>query len=158
MIENIIPYLEAQTNQILARLTSNQLHVKFETQKANKTSDKVTETLDINISDSQGTRAYETYSGGEAFRINFAIRLALSKLLAQRAGTSLQLLVIDEGFGTQDQEGCERLIAAINTIAADFQCILTITHMQQFKEAFQTHIEVRKTKEGSQLRLSSLSS
>jgi exonuclease SbcC len=158
MIENIIPYLEAQTNQILARLTSNQLHVKFETQKANKTSDKVNETLDINISDSQGTRPYETYSGGEAFRINFAIRLALSKLLAQRAGTSLQLLVIDEGFGTQDQEGCERLIAAINAIAADFECILTVTHMQQFKEAFQTHIEVRKTKEGSQLRLSSLSS
>lgn len=155
MIENILPYLEAQSNHILARLTGNQLHVKFNTQKQRKTSSKLTETLEIIIADSQGTRPYETYSGGEAFRINFAVRLALSKLLAQRAGTSLQLLVIDEGFGTQDQEGCERLIAAINAIASDFECILTVTHMQQFKEAFQTHIEVSKTDQGSQLSLSS---
>ncbi|ELS00020.1 AAA family ATPase [Gloeocapsa sp. PCC 73106] len=155
MIENILPYLEAQSNHILARLTGNQLHVSFVAQKQNKTSDKTTETLEIIIADSQGTRPYETYSGGEAFRINFAVRLALSKLLAQRAGTSLQLLVIDEGFGTQDQDGCGRLIAAINAIAEDFACILTVTHMQQFKEAFQTHIEVRKTSQGSQLSLSS---
>ncbi|TVQ42451.1 MAG: ATP-binding cassette family protein [Gloeocapsa sp. DLM2.Bin57] len=155
MIENIIPYLEAQTNQILAKLTSNQLHVEFVTQKTNRTSDKINETLDINIHDSRGKRPYETYSGGEAFRINFAIRLALSKLLTQRSGTSLQLLVIDEGFGTQDQDGCDRLIAAINAIASEFACILTVTHMQQFKEAFQNHIEVYKTSEGSRLSLSS---
>ena len=64
------------------------------------------------------------------------------------------MLIIDEGFGTQDSEGCERLIAAINAIASDFSCILTVTHMQQFKEAFQTRIEVYKTNNGSQLKLS----
>jgi len=58
--------------------------------------------------------------------INFAI-LALARLLAQRAGAALQLLIVDEGFGTQDQEGCDRLIAAINAIATDFACILTVT-------------------------------
>lgn len=92
--------------------------------------------------------------GGEAFRINFSIRLALARLLAQRAGTSLQMLIVDEGFGTQDAEGCDRLIAAINAIASDFSCILTVTHMPQFKEAFQTRIEVQKTQLGSQLSLS----
>jgi DNA repair protein SbcC/Rad50 len=48
-------------------------------------------------------------------------------------------------------EGCERLIAAINAIAADFACILTVTHMPSLKEAFQTRIEVTKTESGSQL-------
>jgi exonuclease SbcC len=74
--------------------------------------------------------------------------------LAQRAGAALQLLIIDEGFGTQDREGCDRLIAAINAIAADFACILTVTHMPYFKEAFQARIEVSKTQNGSQLSLS----
>ena len=158
MIENILPQLEAETNQILARLTGNQFHVQFLTQKPSKSSSKkntkLIDTLEIAIADVNGTRAYETYSGGEAFRINFSIRLALARLLAQRSGTSLQMLIVDEGFGTQDAEGCDRLIAAINAIAPDFACILAVTHIPQFKEAFATRIEVSKTKDGSQLLLS----
>ncbi|MEL6928991.1 MAG: exonuclease subunit SbcC [Cyanobacteria bacterium J06600_6] len=157
-IENILPQLEAETNQILARLTGNQFHVQFLTQKATKgTSKKKTkliDTLDIVIADAGGTRPYETYSGGEAFRINFSVRLALAKLLAQRSGTSLQMLIVDEGFGTQDAEGCNRLVGAINAIASDFACILTVTHMPQFKEAFQTRIEVYKEEKGSRIQVS----
>ncbi|WP_293342747.1 SbcC/MukB-like Walker B domain-containing protein [Microcoleus sp. CAWBG58] len=156
MIENVLPQLEAETNQILSRLSANQLHVQFITQRAaaSKKATKLIDTLDILIADARGTRPYETYSGGEAFRINFAIRLALARLLSQRAGTALQMLIIDEGFGTQDAEGCDRLIAAINAIASDFACILTVTHMPHLKEAFQARIEVNKTTRGSSLTLS----
>ncbi|MEG4417713.1 AAA family ATPase [Microcoleus sp. LAD1_D5] len=156
MIENVLPQLEAETNQILSRLSANQLHVQFITQRAaaSKKATKLIDTLDILIADARGTRAYETYSGGEAFRINFAIRLALARLLSQRAGTALQMLIIDEGFGTQDAEGCDRLIAAINAIASDFACILTVTHMPHLKEAFQARIEVSKTSQGSCISLS----
>jgi DNA repair protein SbcC/Rad50 len=162
VIENVLPQLEAESNQILSKLSNNQFHVQFITQKATKGSRvkkasvktaKYIDTLDIAIGDASGTRSYETYSGGEAFRINFSIRLALAKLLSQRAGTPLQMLIVDEGFGTQDREGCDRLIAAINAISADFACILTVTHMPQFREAFQTRIEVRKTNSGSQLQV-----
>jgi DNA repair protein SbcC/Rad50 len=159
VIENILPQLEAESNQILSKLSNNQFHVQFITQKATKASRmkkasiknaKFIDTLDILIGDANGTRSYETYSGGESFRINFSIRLALAKLLSQRAGTPLQMLIVDEGFGTQDREGCDRLIAAIS---ADFACILAVTHMPQFREAFQTRIEVHKTKNGSQLQV-----
>ncbi|MCU0550008.1 MAG: exonuclease subunit SbcC [Leptolyngbya sp. Prado105] len=154
MIENILPQLEATTNQILSRLSANQLHVQFVTQRNRKSKTaKAMETLDILIADAYGTRPYETYSGGEAFRVNFAIRLALARLLAQRSGTALQMLIVDEGFGTQDQEGCDRLVAAINAIAPEFACILTITHMPHFREAFQARIEVTKTQSGSELML-----
>src|SRR5207244_12800067 len=61
-------------------------------------------TLDVNVSDELGTRPYELFSGGEKFRVDFAIRIALSKLLARRAGAPLQMLAIDEGFGTQDRD------------------------------------------------------
>ena len=158
MIENVLPQLEAEANQILGRLSANQLHVQFVTQRASRKSSssagKLIDTLDILIGDTQGTRPYETYSGGEAFRVNFAIRLALARLLAQRSGTALQLLIIDEGFGTQDDQGCDRLIAAINAIAADFACILTVTHIPHLKEAFQARIEIHKTEQGSKLHLS----
>jgi DNA repair protein SbcC/Rad50 len=162
VIENILPQLEAESNQILSKLSNNQFHVQFITQKATKGSRtkkasiktaKFIDTLDIVIGDANGTRSYETYSGGEAFRINFSIRLALAKLLSQRAGTPLQMLIVDEGFGTQDREGCDRLIAAINAISADFACILAVTHMPQFREAFQTRIEIHKTNTGSQLQV-----
>ena len=79
--------------------------------------------------------------------------MALSRVLAQRSGTPLQLLIVDEGFGTQDSHGCERLIAALNAIAPEFSCILTVTHINQFKEAFDTRIEITKTENGSQIRL-----
>lgn len=155
MIENLLPQLEAETNQILGRLSANQLHVQFVTQRAGRSRNaKLIDTLDILIADARGTRPYETYSGGEAFRVNFAIRLALARLLAQRSGMTLQMLIVDEGFGTQDQEGCDRLIAAINAISSDFACILTVTHMPHFREAFQTRIDIHKTEAGSQICLS----
>ncbi len=156
LIENVLPQLETLTNQILARLTNNQLQAQFVTQRRtgkNKAIPKYAETLDIIIADAHSTRPYETYSGGEAFRINFAIRLALARLLSQRSGTALQMLIVDEGFGTQDQEGCDRLIAAINAISADFACILTVTHMPYFRDAFQSRIEVTKTAQGSKISL-----
>ena len=129
--------------------------VRFVTQAAykDKRRDDLKETLDIQISDEAGTRDYEMFSGGEAFRVNFAIRLALSQVLAQRAGARLQTLVIDEGFGSQDAQGRQRLIEAINLVRPDFAKILVITHIDDLKDAFPTRIEVEKTARGSQIQV-----
>ena len=94
------------------------------------------------------------FSGGEAFRINFAIRIALSKLLARRAGAPLPTLIIDEGFGTQDSTGLEKLKEAINSIHDDFDKILVITHVDELKDAFPARIDVIKTPQGSTISLS----
>lgn len=151
IIESAIPEIEEEANQLLARLTDGQLSLSFETQREAKFGDNVIETLDIRISDSYGTRGYEMYSGGEAFRINFAIRVALSKLLARRAGAQLQLLVIDEGFGTQDATGRDRLVEAIQAVTSEFEKILVVTHIQELKDAFPVRIDVVKGPEGSQI-------
>ena len=111
------------------------------------------ETLDMVISDGVGQRDYEMYSGGEAFRVNFAIRVALSQMLARRAGARLQTLVIDEGFGSQDAQGRQLLVEAINLVQEDFEKILVITHLDELKDAFSTRIEVEKTPLGSQLQV-----
>jgi exonuclease SbcC len=56
----------------------------------------------------------------------------------------VRTLVIDEGFGTQDEEGIERLVEAIQQIRQDFSKILVITHLPRLKEAFPVRIEVEK--------------
>lgn len=155
LIDAVLPELEEEANALLARMTDAGMQVTFETQRQARTRDHTIETLDIRIADDVGTRAYELFSGGEAFRANFAIRVALSKLLARRAGTRLQTLIIDEGFGTQDTAGRERLVEAINSISPDFERILVITHIEEMKDAFPVRIEVTKTAEGSQILVSS---
>jgi len=143
IIENAIPEIQNEANRILARLTGNRTQVAFESLREKKTGGAI-ETLDIKISDEMGTRDYELYSGGEAFRTNLAIRIALSRLLARRAGTRLQTLVIDEGFGTQDEEGLENIVQVIREIADEFEKILVVTHLESLKDAFPTRIEVTK--------------
>ncbi|MFC1988195.1 SbcC/MukB-like Walker B domain-containing protein, partial [Chloroflexota bacterium] len=153
IIETALPEIEAEANRLLGRMTDNRMHVKFEPQRETKKGN-VIETLDIKIADELGTRNYEMFSGGEAFRINFAIRIALSKLLARRAGAPLRTLIIDEGFGTQDSTGLEKLKEAITSVQDDFDKILIITHIEEFRDAFPARIDVIKTAEGSTIEVS----
>jgi len=151
LIEQALPQIEQKANDLLERLSDGHMSIRFVTQAEykDKKRDDLKETLDIQISDSAGLRNYEMYSGGEAFRVNFAIRLALSEILAQRKGARLQTLVIDEGFGSQDIQGRQRLIEAINLVKNDFAKILIITHLDELKDAFPNRIEVEKTERGS---------
>ena len=155
LIEQALPEIEAQTNEYLDRLSNGRMSVKFATQRdyKDKNRDDRKETLDILINDPAGTREYEMFSGGEAFRVNFAIRLALSRVLAHRAGARLQTLVIDEGFGNQDSDGRQRLIESIHLVHSDFAKILVITHLEELKDAFPTRIEVEKNDGTSTVRV-----
>ncbi|MBO9359206.1 MAG: SMC family ATPase [Thermomicrobium sp.] len=151
VFENVLPDLAEAANEILDRLPGNTLRIDFVTQRDKTSGDGAIETLDILISDEFGQRPYELYSGGEAFRINFALRVALSLLLLERAGRRLETLVIDEGFGTQDAKGREGLIQALQSVQDRFALILVITHLEDLKEQFPQRIEVYKTSGGSQV-------
>jgi exonuclease SbcC len=151
IIEAAIPELEAAANELLSRMTDGKMHLSFNTQRAKVTGSGSIETLDIDIADELGTRPYEMYSGGEAFRVNFAIRIALSKMLARRAGAQLRTLFIDEGFGTQDEDGRNKLVEAITAIQGDFDLIMVITHIDELRDAFPVHIIVEKTPNGSRV-------
>ena len=152
IIETALPEIAEEANRLLSRLTDGRMTVEFNTQRETKKGN-IQETLDIVIGDDLGTRNYEMFSGGEAFRINFAVRIALSRLLARRAGAPLPTLIIDEGFGTQDSTGMEKLKEAINSIQGDFEKILVITHMDELKDAFPNRIDVTKTAAGSTINV-----
>jgi exonuclease SbcC len=153
LIETAIPELEDEANRLLGVMTDGRMQVSFHTQRPTRGGEAI-ETLDIKIKDDLGERPYELYSGGEAFRVNFAIRIALSHLLAQRAGAKLQTLVVDEGFGSQDADGRARLVEAIRAVQPEFEKILVITHLDELREMFPVRIEVNKTPAGSTIEVS----
>lgn len=148
IIDSALPEITDEADRLLSQMTNGRMAVTMSTQRETQRG-TVVETLDIKIADELGTRSYEMFSGGEAFRINFALRIALSRLLARRAGAPLPTLVIDEGFGTQDSAGRERLVEAIHAIQDDFRCLLVITHIDELRDAFPVRIDVTKTPEGS---------
>ncbi len=156
VIEAVLPEVEAEANRILARLTNGRMHLRFQTRRELVSSDRTRETLNILISDELGTRDYQLYSGGERFRVSFAVRLAFSRLLARRAGAQLRTLFIDEGFGTQDNEGRAGLVEVLNAIKDEFDRILVITHIDEMHEAFPARIEVTKGPNGSSISVVAL--
>jgi len=151
-LNNLVKYFNLESADSKKMLQQERRGTLFiDTQRKLKSRDALAETLDIRIVDGAGERPYDNYSGGEQFRINFAIRLALSQVLAKRAGARLQTLVIDEGFGSQDPNGRQRLVEAINAIQEQFARILVITHIDELRDAFPHRIEVEKTAVGSKI-------
>ena len=144
IIEQSVYEIEQRANQLLDRLTEGKMSVQIQ-MVTEKLTGGTKETLEIRVNDELGTyRPYETYSGGEAFRINIALRIALSQLLAARSGVPIRTLVIDEGFGTQDQQGIQCIVDVIDKVRNDFEKILIVTHLEAVKEAFPVRIEVVK--------------
>lgn len=148
LIEQALPEIEQEANILLAQLTDNQTQIYIESLRDLKKGGNK-ETLDIKISDSIGLRPYEMFSGGEAFRIDFALRIAISKLLARRAGTALQTLIIDEGFGSQDDDGLQLIMDSILKIQDNFAKVIIVSHLQSMKEQFPVHFIVEKKASGS---------
>jgi exonuclease SbcC len=148
LIEQALPEIEQEANILLAQLTDNQTQIYIESLRDLKKGGSK-ETLDIKISDSIGLRPYEMFSGGEAFRIDFALRIAISKLLARRAGTALQTLIIDEGFGSQDDDGLQMIMDSILKIQDNFAKVIIVSHLPAMKEQFPVQFLVQKKASGS---------
>jgi len=160
IIENVLPSLEFEANKLLSYLTENKLSINLQIRKGRrlKNTEDFSQEIDIIIADENGAvREYETYSGGESFRIDFAIRIALSRLVSLRSGVRSPILFIDEGFGSQDQIGQDRLREAIQEISNSenykFKKIIVITHLESLKESFGVALEVSKNESSSYFSL-----
>ncbi|CQR74137.1 DNA double-strand break repair Rad50 ATPase [Sporomusa ovata] len=150
ILENAVPELERIANDILGLMSGGKNYLRFETQKELKSRSGMAETLDIIVGDWAGERIYETYSGGEQLRIDFAIRFALAEMLARRAGARVDWLTIDEGFGSQSDEFLPMVIEAVQSVANRFGMVLVISHVKAVQEAFGERIEFHPaTEEGT---------
>ncbi len=74
-------------------------------------------------------------------------------MLAQRAGTALQTLIVDEGFGSQDEDGLSHIMDAIYKIQDDFEKVIIVSHLPTMKDQFPVHFIVEKKADGTHIEV-----
>lgn len=73
-------------------------------------------------------------SGGEDDVVNLALRLAISQMIAARAGQPLSLLVLDEIFGSLDESRRAAVLDLLRTLGDRFPQVVLITHVEQLRD------------------------
>jgi len=159
IVDNVLPEIEQSANDILYQLSDGRFRVELSTQRELKTGG-TTETLEIKIKSltnqqSYGTidseKVYKVLSGGEAYRVDLSLRIALSRLLARRNNFRVSTLIIDEGLGSLDAEGRDRFVRLMETLKGEFERIIVITHTDS-ADSFRNVLRVTKEKGESKIQ------
>jgi exonuclease SbcC len=81
-------------------------------------------------------------SGGEEDVANLALRLAVSQMIAERAGQPLSMLVLDEVFGSLDEERRGSVMDLLRSLADRFPQVILITHIESVRDGFDRVIRI----------------
>jgi exonuclease SbcC len=73
-------------------------------------------------------------SGGEEDLTNLVLRLAVSQMIADRAGQTLSLLIFDEVFGGLDEQRRENVVQLLQRLQDRFEQVILITHIETIRE------------------------
>ena len=155
IIENALPELERDINEILGLLSDARSSIEFHTQREKKSKQgEMIETLDVLVRDEYGVRTYETYSGGERFRVDLACHVGLATFLAKRAGAAIRFFILDEGVGSQDASTKSLVYRCMQQLSTRFDNVLVISHIEDFVEEFEHRLLVYKDGlQGSKIKL-----
>jgi exonuclease SbcC len=86
-------------------------------------------------------------SGGEEDIANLCLRLAISQMIAERAGQSFSLLILDEVFGSLDEARRQNVVELLRGLQDRFEQVILITHIEQVREGLDRVISVRYDEE-----------
>jgi exonuclease SbcC len=86
-------------------------------------------------------------SGGEEDLANLVLRLAISQMIAERAGQPFSLLVLDEIFGSLDEARRANVLDLLRRLQGRFEQVILITHIEQVREGVDRVISVRYDEE-----------
>ena len=90
----------------------------------------------------------ERFSGGEEDLANLCIRLAISEIITERAGSIFNFIILDEIFGSQDQIRKQNIIKALNSFSSKFRQIFLITHVEDIKHFTENTITITEDDTG----------
>jgi exonuclease SbcC len=94
------------------------------------------------------------FSGGEADLAHLALRLAVSRLLAERpGGAEMRFLALDEVFGSLDRDRRGLVVAAFGQLENLYAQVLVISHIEGLQDALGQAIVVDEHEGESSLRL-----
>lgn len=127
----------SNANQVLDRISGGSLRLELRHDGSEPTTKKIS-ALDLLAYNSEaGEEPMPVYllSGSQRFRV--AVSLALG--IGQFAGTGtrrIESVIIDEGFGSLDQEGRREIIEELHNLKDELSRIILVSHQDEFADAF----------------------
>lgn len=139
-----------EANKRLLTMSGHQFMLKLK-EEANA-GKKSNEGLDLSVyslvTDSE--RDVKTLSGGESFLAALAMALGLSDIAVRKAGAvHLDMMFIDEGFGSLDAQSRAQAVSALNSLAGSSRLIGIISHVTELKEQIDRRLMVSRSENGS---------
>ena len=81
-------------------------------------------------------------SGGEEDVANLVLRLAISQMIADRAGQAFSLLILDEVFGSLDDVRRANVVSLLRGLEDRFDQVIVITHIDAVRDGLDRVIQV----------------
>ena len=100
-------------------------------------------------------RSVSTLSGGETFLVSLALALSLAETLAAKGGSGLDAIILDEGFGTLDDESLDTVASVLEELTGRGLMVGVITHVKELAARAPVRYEVRREARGAAVRLTS---
>lgn len=92
-------------------------------------------------------------SGGEEDLANLVLRLAISEMIAERAGQAFSLLILDEVFGSLDDARRHNVVDLLRRLQDRFEQVILITHIESVREGLDRVVSVRYDEEAGVSRV-----
>ena len=138
VISRIVPMLSEISSGLFEELT-----------EAKYNGMELDDEYNINIYDKGQKYPLDRFSGGEADLANLCLRLAISRVIAERSGSSINFLVLDEIFGSQDTIRKRNIMQTFSNLSKQFGQIILITHIEDVKDLMGYVIGVKELADGS---------
>ncbi len=98
-------------------------------------------------------REVRTLSGGESFLAALSLALGMAdRIQAESSAVNLDILFIDEGFGSLDETSRSRAVKALQQMAGKDRMIGIISHVTELKQEIEDQLIVRKDEQGSHVK------
>lgn len=105
--------------------------------------------LDVYDAYTGQVRDVKTLSGGEKFNAALCLALGMTDVIqSHQGGVSIEMMFIDEGFGSLDEESLQKAIQTLVDLQRAGRMIGVISHVQELKNALPACLEVNKTADG----------
>lgn len=98
-------------------------------------------------------REVRTLSGGESFMAALSLALGMADTINERsAAINLDIMFIDEGFGSLDEHSRNQAVKVLQQMAGDSKLIGIISHVTELKQEIEDQLIVSKDEDGSHVR------
>jgi DNA repair protein SbcC/Rad50 len=98
-------------------------------------------------------RPVATLSGGETFMVSLALALSLAETLAAAGGSKLDAIILDEGFGTLDDESLDVVASVLESLTMSGLMVGIITHVKALASRAPIRFVVNKGPDGSSIEV-----